>query len=113
MKDLNHTCIICGKKYHSCDSCNNVKKIKPWRSITDTSNHYQIYLIINDYNYSNIDKKTARDMLLKCDLSELENFIPNVAKIIKDILSCDKNKTRKQKEKLNNTLDDQVTQDNI
>lgn len=91
-KKLNHECLICGTKYHACDSCEEVRKIKTYKAITDTSNHYQIYLIVNDYCYKNISKEEAYKLLAKCDLNGKENFKPNVLKVINEILETKNNK---------------------
>lgn len=49
-KQLNHTCIVCGKPYHSCDSCEKIKSYSPWRTITDTFDHYRIYVAIKSFD---------------------------------------------------------------
>ena len=49
-KQLNHTCIVCGKPYHSCDSCEKIKSYSPWRTIADTFDHYRIYVAIKSFD---------------------------------------------------------------
>lgn len=96
-KEINHTCIVCGTGYHACDTCNELKKINSWQRFTDTSNHYKIFQIINDYSHKVIDKKYAFNMLNKCDLKGYKNFYPNITKIIDEILEY-KNTVLQQKE---------------
>lgn len=84
-KKINHWCIICGKGYHACDSCDETRFLT-WRRIADTSNHYDIRLVIDDYTSNVINKKTARKMLSKCDISDYKTFLPHIVKIIDEIL---------------------------
>lgn len=46
---LNATCSICGKKYHLCSTCENIKTFAPWRNITDTIDCYKIFLVLSEY----------------------------------------------------------------
>jgi len=34
--NINAYCKICGQGYHVCNSCQNQKVFKPWRSIVDS-----------------------------------------------------------------------------
>lgn len=84
MNELNHTCIICGKKYHACNSCDHTA-LNSWRSFFDTNEHYKIYCIINDYCRKVISKEQAKKLLAKCDLNNFENWVPEVVNTIKEI----------------------------
>lgn len=92
---LNHTCIICGTKYHACDTCATISRITPWKRIVDTPNHYKIYLILNDYNYGIIKKQEAKRQLAQCDLINYKTFNKDVVAVIDTILESN----LKQKEK--------------
>ena len=48
-QELNATCDICGKKYHVCNSCKEIKSFTPWRTVTDTLQHYAIFLALSQY----------------------------------------------------------------
>ena len=96
MNELNATCAICGTKYHVCRSCADETKIKPWRSIVDTISHYNIFLIIKDYTNKVITKSEAKTELGKCDLSGLNNFIPEIKSVITDIMKEDKKSSTKK-----------------
>ena len=76
-KNINAFCSICGKGYHVCRSCREQKVFKPWRSVTDNIEHYKIYLAIHGYTISK-NRKNAKAELEKCDLSDLENFKPEI-----------------------------------
>lgn len=87
-KEANTNCILCGKPYHLCIICESTKPDwKRWKTITDTENCYNIYVVLNDYNFGNITKEKAFELLSKFDLSDLENFKESTKNIIKDILS--------------------------
>lgn len=92
-KELNAECLICGAKYHSCMSCREQKEIKPWRNITDTVEHYKIFLIVSDYNSGKITKEDAKSKLenVKYDIKSLKE---NIQKTISEITS---NTTDKKK----------------
>lgn len=89
-KDLNATCSICGKGYHLCMTCNEVKSFTPWRSIVDTVNCYKIFLSIKDYTNKAKTKEIAKSELVRFDLSEVDDFVPEIRDVVKEILSEDK-----------------------
>ena len=88
-KEINHWCVVCGIGYHACDSCNEIKSFTPWRSLTDTIEHYKLFLILKDYNNKLIDKKEARRLLSNIDLSEKDSFKDSSKKVLEDILKED------------------------
>ena len=89
-QELNATCDICGKKYHICSSCKEVKSFTPWRTVTDTMQHYLIFLALSEYTKTK-DKEKAKEELSKCDLSELDTFNENIKTAIKEIMAEEKN----------------------
>ncbi len=64
-------CTICNNKYEICNTCKSQKIFKPWRTVTDTIEHYKIYLAIHSYTVSN-NKEFAKEELQKCNLTGLE-----------------------------------------
>ena len=88
-QELNATCDICGKKYHVCNSCKEVKSFTPWRTVTDTMQHYIIFLALSEYTKTK-DKEKAKEELSKCDLSELDTFNENIKSVIKEIMAEEK-----------------------
>lgn len=98
--NINAYCSICGNGYHMCGSCMEQIKIKPWRSIVDTIEHYKIYLAIHGYTVTN-NKEQARKELQKCDLTGLESFNPEIKSVISEIMETTervKTSSRKRKE---------------
>ncbi|MBO4996501.1 MAG: hypothetical protein J6D02_00700 [Lachnospira sp.] len=85
-RSMNTYCKICNKGYQICNSCAGQKKVKPWRTVTDTMEHYKIYLAIHGYTIS-MDKASARAELKNCDLSGLQNFKPEIRSVINEIMS--------------------------
>lgn len=83
--NINAYCSICGRGYHLCQTCSDQKIIKPWRSVTDSIEHFKIYTAIHGYTISK-DKEVAKKELQKCDLTELEDFNPEIKTVIKEIL---------------------------
>ncbi len=97
--NINAYCSVCGKGYHICNSCLEQKSLKPWRTITDTIEHYKIYMAIHGYTLSK-NKEIAKQELQNCDLSGLENFNPEIKAVIKEIMTEHKRaKTVSKKEK--------------
>ncbi len=84
--NINAYCSICGQGYHVCNSCLAQKSFKPWRIITDSMEHYKIYLAIHGYTISG-DKEKAKAELETCDLSGLEHFNPNIKAVIQEIMT--------------------------
>lgn len=84
---INHWCIICGNGYHACDSCNEVKTFKPWRSLTDTIEHYKIFCVLKEYTDGFISKDEAHAALMNLDLSGRETFKDGAKKTINEIMS--------------------------
>lgn len=78
-------CSICGQEYDICNSCLDQKTFKPWRRVTDSIEHYKIYLAIHGYTLSN-DKEKAKSELGNCDLSGLNKFNPEIKSVIEKIM---------------------------
>ena len=89
-ENLNATCSICGKRYHVCSTCSETKSFTPWRTIVDTINCYKIFLIIRDYTNKNKTKDDAKKELERCDLSEMDAYLPEIKLVIQEILKVEK-----------------------
>ena len=104
-QELNATCDICGKKYHICSSCKEVKSFTPWRTVTDTMQHYIIFLALSEYTKTK-DKEKAKEELSKCDLSELDTFNENIKTVIREIMA-------EGKEKIVETVSEENVKENV
>ena len=83
--NINAHCSICNEGYHICNTCKNERKFKPWRTVTDTIEHYKIYMAIHGYTVTK-NKDIAKAELQNCDLSDMESFKPEIKSIIKKIM---------------------------
>lgn len=81
----NARCAICNREYEICNSCKNKKNFKPWRSVTDSIEHYKIYLAIHGYTVTK-DKTKAQNELRQCNLMDSENFNQEIKSIINEIM---------------------------
>lgn len=84
-REINHWCVLCGAGYHACDSCRKEKAFAPWRTFTDTIDHYQIFMVLRAYHNQEIDKIQAREMLSHLDLSDKELYKSGAKKVLADI----------------------------
>lgn len=82
---INAHCSICNKGYTICNSCNNEKKFKPWRTVTDSIEHYKIYMAIHGYTVTK-NKEQAKTDLQNCDLSDMVSFKPEIKSVIQEIM---------------------------
>lgn len=89
-------CSICGKEYEACNSCLEQKTFKPWRTVTDTIEHYKIYFVIHEYSISK-DKEKAIEDLKNCDIHDINNFVPDIKKVIQEIIGESKQKRSRVK----------------
>ena len=67
-KKINHWCVLCGAGYHSCDLCSKTTAFTPWRTLTDTLEHFRIFMVLKDYNNQIIDREHAKELLSALDL---------------------------------------------
>lgn len=88
MSEFNARCDICGRQYKICRSCQDIKSFQPWRTVTDTLEHYAIYLVLTEYSKTK-NKDKARKELLKCNLSNKDEFNDNIKSVIEEILKED------------------------
>lgn len=87
------TCILCGKEY---ETCNCGTQNHSWKVLCDTSNHYQIHLILSDYNGGNIDAKQALNMLDRVDISGHETWNDGAQKLLAEIFDAPTTVEQKQ-----------------
>lgn len=101
-KKINHWCVVCGKGYHACDSCTNTKSFTPWRTLTDTIEHFKIFTILKDFNNGLITKEKAKELLSDLDLSDKDSFKDSAKKVLIDIYTETPNNEieNKSKEKI-------------
>lgn len=83
-KKNNRSCIVCGRSYYFCNHCQD-GEIKPsWFNIFHNQNCHDIYDAVANI-YPEKGKEAAKETLDKLDLSNKENFHPNIIKLINEI----------------------------
>lgn len=90
MAENNAVCSICGKEYYNCLSCHDSIKVNPWKAFTDTSEHYKVFQIVRGFSTKVYTKEEARIKLKNINIEDLESYMPNIKKIIKNILKEEK-----------------------
>lgn len=81
----NARCDICGKEYYVCQSCSEVAKFKPWRTVADTFEHYMVFLALSNYHH-NGNAEEARKALSSCNLTDYETYNDNIKLVIDKIM---------------------------
>ena len=92
-------CCVCGKEYEVCTSCQNIKNLNPWRTICDTEEHYQVYVVVKDYNTKKITANDAKTMLenVNFDVNTISEYKDNVQKSLREIFRTRVNKKSEHK----------------
>ena len=91
MKEQNNaSCSICGSPYHLCLSCKDSMKLQPWKIHCCSSECYKTFQIVKGFNNGVYTKEKAREKFKNVDLRKLNDFIPHIKKIVKDILKEEK-----------------------
>lgn len=76
-------CRLCGAEYDCCVAC---EKLRSWRAVTDTADHYYILGVLMEYQ-SNRDAKSAREALEQRGVSvkDAKKFLPGAKKLAEEI----------------------------
>lgn len=88
-------CRVCGTEYDTCYSC---EKVRSWRTLTDTADHYYILGVLMEYK-SGRDAKKAYDALRKrnVDFHDTGRFLPGVQKLLDEIYALAQEKSKAKK----------------
>lgn len=85
----NAICVICGKGYYKCVSCTNNLAITPWKTHTDTSEHYKVFQILRGETTGVYTREEARARLQNVDLSDVDTFTEHIKNRINSIMRND------------------------
>ena len=84
-KKDNRKCIVCSQSYYYCsNNCNDSANKPSWYTIFHDENCHDIYGAVANI-LPQQGKEAAKEALDKCDLSNKENFHPNIIKSINEI----------------------------
>lgn len=84
-KKDNRKCIVCSQSYYYCsNNCNDSANKPAWYAIFHDENCHDIYNAVANI-LPQQGKEAAKEALDKCDLSNKENFHPNIIKLINEI----------------------------
>ena len=91
---LDHKCIVCGTMYESCDNCKQIKSYTPWRSLCDSWDHYQIYLLIRTFQEGLDTKENLQAQLKKLGVTSgsYANWPEGTKKLLNQIFETPKKK---------------------
>lgn len=82
----NATCSICGKPYYVCMSCKDSMQLHPYKSFTDTAEHYKVFQVVRGFSTGVYDKDEFKSKLKNIDLSDLDSYRPHIKDLIKNAL---------------------------
>ena len=85
----NAVCSICGKEYYACLSCSDAMKLHPFKSFTDTAEHFKVFQAVRGFSTGVYTKEEFKSKLLNIDLSDLDSYREHIKTLIKDALKED------------------------
>ena len=97
MSNRNKTCYLCGESYKYCPTCFEDRFKPAYMSAFHDKNCSDIFDICTRYNMGELNKNEARDLLLKCDLSNRKNFKECIKRDLNIIFRDDERHNKGQK----------------
>lgn len=82
----NATCKICGKPYYVCMSCADAMKLHPFKSFTDTAEHFKVFQVVRGLSTGVYTEDEAKEKFKNINLEDIETFRPHIKDIIKNVL---------------------------
>ena len=101
---FNATCDICGRPYKLCLSCRDMMALHPWRTHTDTSEHYKVYQVLLGYNTGVYDIAEAKAKLQNVDLSDRNTYVKEIKEVIEKIMAYEDKPVKVEKPVENETI---------
>lgn len=88
MSKINHYCYTCGTGYYYCSTCSKAHSegYETWHIMFHDNNCRQIFDILQKHYIKEYSDTEAYRLLSECDLSQLENFKPQIKQQIQGIL---------------------------
>ncbi len=86
----NAVCDICGKEYYVCLSCSDAMRLHPYKSFTDTAEHFKIFQVVKGFLTGVYTKEEAKEKFKNINLKDIDSFKPHIKDIIKNVLKEEK-----------------------
>lgn len=86
----NKKCIVCGKTYTFCNSCDEDRLKPAWMGIYHDENCKKLFDTASDYFAKIISKEEAREQFGKCDLSYKKDLHHKIAEAIDEVMIKEK-----------------------
>lgn len=114
-KQLNATCVLCGKKYHRCDTCEKMKNtFASWRILTDSIEHFKLFDLLRDYGLGKVKKNDLLKELKNFDLSDVDTWLDESNKrLVKDLLKENEKESKDTKEKIVRKIEKTVNKNEV
>lgn len=85
----NAVCSICGKEYYACLSCSDAMKLHPWKTFTDTAEHFKVFQAVKGFSTGAYTEEEFKSKLKNIDLNDLDSYREHIKTLIKDVLMED------------------------
>lgn len=82
----NASCAVCGNGYHVCLHCREKMALTPWKTHTDTPEHYKVFQILRGFSVGIYSKEEARERLENVNLDDREKYVDYVKEKLNEIL---------------------------
>lgn len=63
--------------------------LSPWKSHTDSPEHYKIFLLVKGYSTGVLNKKDCFNRLKNIDISDINSYKNEVKKVLEEILNSE------------------------
>lgn len=83
------TCVTCGKLYKGCRTCEDARDagVFMWRQSCDTTECFQVHMVIKDYYNNEVSKEAAKKLLEGIITDEMKPYEPNTRWLIEEIMA--------------------------
>jgi hypothetical protein len=78
--------------------------LHPWRTHTDTSEHYKVYQVLLGYNTGVYDIAEAKAKLQNVDLSDRNTYVKEIKEVIEKIMAYEDKPVKVEKPVENETI---------
>lgn len=103
---MKRLCRVCGGEYDYCYSC---EKVRSWRALTDTADHYYVLNVLMDYQTDHDALKAYRALRKRgVDIRETDGLLPSVKALMEEIASVVRSANEAKRKAVSPSKDDVV-----